>query len=159
MYHAQSGCRHTLKDTWLQGGDQWITAVNRCSLLTNVSNQKMVPAGVLIVISLLKATGGKSRQSCQQEVRVSERKRDRNWLQAGVGEGGVLDRQRQWKSATIYRSTRTQRQACQWNWPRGIMGHWIYSHPSVSMVILAALLWCEWKRTPWPLKYKRVCLN
>lgn len=42
----------------------------------------MDPAGVVIVISLLKATGGKSQLCCQQGVRVSERERERSWLQS-----------------------------------------------------------------------------
>lgn len=39
----------------------------------------MDPAGVVIVISLLQATGGKSQRSCQWGGRVSERKRERSW--------------------------------------------------------------------------------
>lgn len=42
----------------------------------------MDPAGVVIVISPLKATGGKSLCCCQWGVRVSERKRERSWLQS-----------------------------------------------------------------------------
>lgn len=57
----------------------------------------MDPAGVVIVISLLKATGGKSQRSCRWGVRVSERKK--RWeLASKCGKG---DKLRQRKSAAI----------------------------------------------------------
>lgn len=54
----------------------------------------MDPAGVVILISLLKATGGKSQCSCQWGVRVSERKRERNWLQS-VEKGISSDKEKE----------------------------------------------------------------
>lgn len=48
----------------------------------------MDPAGVVIIISLLKATGEKSKFSYQWGVTLSERKKEKNWLQSvekGIG--------------------------------------------------------------------------
>lgn len=53
----------------------------------------MDPAGVVIVISLLKATGGISQCFCQWGVRVSEWKRDRSWLRR-VEKGISSDKER-----------------------------------------------------------------
>lgn len=53
----------------------------------------MVPAGVVIVISPLKATRGKSRRSYQWGVKVSERKRERSWLPS-VEKGISLDKEK-----------------------------------------------------------------
>lgn len=53
----------------------------------------MDPAGVVIVISLLKATGGKSKHSCQWGVTLSERKRERNWLRS-VEKGISTDKEK-----------------------------------------------------------------
>lgn len=115
--------------------EQWITAANCCSLLANVSNRKMDPAGVVIVMSLLKATAGKIQRSCkcvcvwgggfEWEERTEEREEMKRREAQTKKKGQNFKKPPHKNPRTSMSVKRTG----------GVMVHWIYSNPSVNTAL------------------------
>ena len=128
--------------------------------------KKMDPAGLVIVISLLKATAGKSQRVCQRGG-TSEWEEKRGELAWKCGKRGISsDKERVPPFQKVLLQTTTQGQPRRGNRPRGVTVHWIYPHPSVNTVRPipegSCCGWRAWvgggmvRSALWPLRYENV---